>query len=109
MLAKGAAQAGLAGLEFFTGVPGTVGGALTMNAGCYGRETKDVLVEATVMTRLGERVTIPESDRPVIQLPIGGDLIHAPTGAVLLQFRRVVVEGVTERVAHLEQPVFAWS
>jgi 8-oxo-dGTP pyrophosphatase MutT (NUDIX family) len=53
-------------------------------------------------------VTIPESDRPVVQLPIGGNLIHAPTGAVLLQFRRVGIEGVTERVAEYEQPVFAW-
>ena len=53
-------------------------------------------------------VRIPESDRPVVQLPIGGDLLHAPTGAVLYQFRRVALEGVTERVDHLEQPVFAW-
>lgn len=53
-------------------------------------------------------VTIPESDRPVVQVPVGGDLIHAPTGAVLLQFRRVAVEGVPERVVHYEQPVFAW-
>jgi 8-oxo-dGTP pyrophosphatase MutT (NUDIX family) len=53
-------------------------------------------------------VTIPESDRPVVQLPIGGDLIHAPTGAVLLQFRRVAIEGTSERVAGYEQPVFAW-
>ena len=53
-------------------------------------------------------VTIPESDRPVVQIPVGGDLIHAPTGAVLLQFRRVAFEGVTERVADYEQPVFAW-
>jgi 8-oxo-dGTP pyrophosphatase MutT (NUDIX family) len=53
-------------------------------------------------------VTIPESDRPVVQLPIGGDLIHAPTGAVLLQFRRVGLEGTSERVAAYEQPVFAW-
>ena len=53
-------------------------------------------------------VTIPESERPVVQLPIGGDLIHAPTGAVLLQFRRVALEGVCERVAGYEQPVFAW-
>ncbi|MPY93423.1 MAG: NUDIX domain-containing protein [Acidimicrobiia bacterium] len=51
---------------------------------------------------------IPESERPVVQLPIGKDLIHAPTGAVLYQFRRVAVEGVLERVAHLEQPLFAW-
>lgn len=53
-------------------------------------------------------VSIPESDRPVVQVPIGGDLIHAPTGAVLLQFRRVAIEGTTERVADYEQPVFAW-
>jgi 8-oxo-dGTP pyrophosphatase MutT (NUDIX family) len=53
-------------------------------------------------------VSIPESDRPVVQIPIGGDLIHAPTGAVLLQFRRVAIEGTTERVADYEQPVFAW-
>lgn len=53
-------------------------------------------------------VAIPESDRPVVQVPIGGDLIHAPTGAVLLQFRRVAIEGTTERVADYEQPVFAW-
>lgn len=55
-------------------------------------------------------VTIPESDRPVVQLPLGGDLIHAPTGAVLLQFRWVGLEGrLGERVDHLEQPVFAWG
>ena len=53
-------------------------------------------------------VTIAESDRPVVQIPVGGDLIHAPTGAVLYQFRRVAIEGTAERVAHLEQPVFAW-
>lgn len=53
-------------------------------------------------------VTIPESDRPVVQLRIGGDLLHAPTGAVLLQFRRVAIEGTSERVAGYEQPVFAW-
>lgn len=55
-------------------------------------------------------VSIPESDRPVVQLPLGGDLIHAPTGAVLLQLRWVGLEGrLGERVAHLEQPVFAWG
>lgn len=53
-------------------------------------------------------VTIPESDRPVVQIRIGSDLIHAPTGAVLLQFRRVAIEGICERVAGYEQPVFAW-
>lgn len=55
-------------------------------------------------------VTIPESDRPVVQVALGKDLIHAPTGAVLLQFRWVALEGrIDERVDHLEQPVFAWK
>ena len=45
----------------------------------------------------------------MVQVPIGGDLIHAPTGAVLLQFRRVAIEGVYERVAGYEQPPFAWQ
>jgi 8-oxo-dGTP pyrophosphatase MutT (NUDIX family) len=53
-------------------------------------------------------VTIPESDAPVIQLPLLGALVHAPTGAVLHQFREVVLRGRDTRVAHLEQPVFAW-
>jgi UDP-N-acetylmuramate dehydrogenase len=57
-LAKAAAQAGIAGLEFFRGVPGAVGGACMMNAGCYGAETKDVLVEAYAITRAGERVIL---------------------------------------------------
>lgn len=46
MVAKASAKAGLAGLEFYAGIPGTIGGALTMNAGCYGAETKDILVSA---------------------------------------------------------------
>jgi 8-oxo-dGTP pyrophosphatase MutT (NUDIX family) len=55
------------------------------------------------------QVAIPESDRPVIQVPLGNDLIHAPTGAVLYQFRQVALLGeVGTRVDHLEQPVFAW-
>lgn len=53
-------------------------------------------------------VTIPESDRPVIQVPIGGDLIHAPTGAVMYQFRAVAFDGTATRVDGYEQPVFAW-
>jgi 8-oxo-dGTP pyrophosphatase MutT (NUDIX family) len=53
-------------------------------------------------------ITIPESDAPVIQLPLLGGLVHAPTGAVLHQFREVVLHGRATRVAHLEQPVFAW-
>lgn len=53
-VASVAANAGIAGLEFFSGVPGTIGGALRMNAGAYGTETKDVLVEATALDRQGK-------------------------------------------------------
>ena len=53
-------------------------------------------------------VSIPESDRPVIQLPLLGTLIHAPTAAVLYQMREVVVHGRPTRVNHFEQPVWAW-
>jgi 8-oxo-dGTP pyrophosphatase MutT (NUDIX family) len=53
-------------------------------------------------------VSIPESDRPVIQLPILGSLIHAPTAAVVYQMREVVAHGRPTRVDHLEQPVWAW-
>ncbi len=61
-LAREAASAGLAGLEFFRGVPGSVGGALVMNAGCYGAETADVLVEARAVTRDGRSVSIPAAE-----------------------------------------------
>jgi len=54
-------------------------------------------------------VEIEESDRPVVQVPIGGDLIHAPTGAIMYQFRAVGLEGASIRVDSLEQPVFAWK
>ncbi len=53
-------------------------------------------------------VAIPESERPVIQIPIGGDLIHAPTGAIIHQFRAVAYDGAPVRVDGYEQPVFAW-
>jgi 8-oxo-dGTP pyrophosphatase MutT (NUDIX family) len=53
-------------------------------------------------------VTIPESDAPVIQLPLLGRYVHAPTAAVVHQFCRIACRGEVERVAHYEQPVFAW-
>lgn len=53
-------------------------------------------------------VSIPESDRPVVQMPLLGTLVHAPTGAILYQAREVLLHGRTTRVAGLEQPVWAW-
>lgn len=52
-VAMAAAKAGIAGLEFYSGIPGTIGGALRMNAGCYGTETKDVLIEARALDKQG--------------------------------------------------------
>lgn len=52
-VAQIAAENGIAGLEFFSGIPGSIGGALRMNAGCYGTETNDVLVECEAIDREG--------------------------------------------------------
>jgi UDP-N-acetylmuramate dehydrogenase len=61
-VARAAANAGLAGLEFYAGIPGTIGGALTMNAGCYGSETRDVLVSAWGYDRSGDKRTLRLED-----------------------------------------------
>ena len=67
-------------------------------------------VQLSELNRPGspEFVAIPESDRPVIRYPLLGTLIHAPTAAVLYQFMEVAVHGRTTRVAHLDQPPWAW-
>ncbi|HNS86866.1 MAG TPA: FAD-binding protein, partial [Parvularculaceae bacterium] len=54
-VSRQAARAGVAGLEFYRGVPGTIGGALAMNAGAYEQETKDILLEAVAFDRDGAR------------------------------------------------------
>jgi 8-oxo-dGTP pyrophosphatase MutT (NUDIX family) len=52
---------------------------------------------------------IPESARPVIQMPMRGGWIHAPTAAILYQFHEVAIHGRPTRVAHFEQPTWAWK
>lgn len=66
------------------------------------------VVTADVLAVEPRFITIPESDSPVIQLPMLKTLIHAPTAAVVYQFRELALYGRTTRVDHLEQPVFAW-
>ncbi len=61
-VARAAADAGIAGLEFLRGIPGTIGGALRMNAGCYGREIKDIFVEATAIDGQGNNHTLKAAD-----------------------------------------------
>ncbi|HUJ46251.1 MAG TPA: UDP-N-acetylmuramate dehydrogenase [Rhizomicrobium sp.] len=61
-VARAAADAGVGGLEFLRGIPGTIGGALRMNAGCYGREIKDIFVEALALDGEGNKHTLTASD-----------------------------------------------
>ena len=61
-VARAAADAGIAGLEFLRGVPGTIGGALRMNAGCYGREIRDIFVEATAIDAKGNKIKLSGAD-----------------------------------------------
>ena len=61
VLAK-AAEVSLSGLEFASGIPGSVGGAVVMNAGAYGGEIKDVLIDATVLTAEGELKTVTRDE-----------------------------------------------
>jgi UDP-N-acetylmuramate dehydrogenase len=96
-VAKAAAKAGIAGLEFYVGVPGAVGGALRMNAGCYGTETKDVLVEAIAIDRKGRRIVAPVQE-------LGYAYRHSAAPAdwifvqALFQGRPDAPEAVTERM-----------
>jgi UDP-N-acetylmuramate dehydrogenase len=61
-VARAAAEAGIAGLAFYRGIPGSIGGALRMNAGAHGRETKDVLIEARAVDRRGTVHTLSLAD-----------------------------------------------
>lgn len=71
-LARFAADEGRTGLEFYAGIPGTVGGALAMNAGAYGRETNDVLIRAEGVTRAGEIVMLSLADMKYTYRHYGG-------------------------------------
>jgi len=61
-VARAAADAGITGLEFLRGVPGTIGGALKMNAGCYGREIKDIFVEAVAIDEKGNKIRLSNAE-----------------------------------------------
>lgn len=85
-VASAARDAGIAGLEFLRGIPGTAGGAVRMNAGAYGREVKDILVEARLVLRDGTIETWPLDK-------LGYTYRHSqvPPGAVVVE---AVFEGV---------------
>ena len=72
-VAEAAAAANVGGLEFYFGIPGTIGGALRMNAGANGGETKDVLVEATGIGRDGKRHVFTNADMKFVYRNSGVD------------------------------------
>ena len=72
-VAETAAAANIAGLEFFFGIPGTIGGALRMNAGANGSETKDVLLEATGIGRDGAKHVFSNADMKFVYRNCGVD------------------------------------
>lgn len=76
-VATAAAEAGIDGLTFYRGIPGGIGGALYMNAGCYGTETRDRVVELRAVTRTGEIVTLTNADMGYLYRKSNG-----PRGAV---------------------------
>jgi 8-oxo-dGTP pyrophosphatase MutT (NUDIX family) len=84
---------------------GAVAGAIRPSAAEVGEVYVVPLTDLDVEPNF---LQIPESDAPVIQLPLLGHRIHAPTGAVLYQFAELALKGRCTRVSHFEQPVFAW-
>jgi len=80
-VAEHAAAAGLAGLEFLSGIPGTVGGAVAMNAGAYGGDVAAALDWAEIVTRSGELVRVPAPALAMsyrtARLPPGGVVVRA--------------------------------
>jgi UDP-N-acetylmuramate dehydrogenase len=79
-VAEHASAAGLAGLEFLSGIPGTIGGAVRMNAGAYGAEIADIVETATIVTRDG-RVQV--LDRASLGLHYRGSAV--PEGAIVVE------------------------
>ena len=87
-VAKVAAKAGIAGLEFYAGIPGSIGGALRMNAGCYGSETKDILKELVALDRRGRRQLMPLSE-------LGYSYRHSEASSDLI-FTQALFEGTAD-------------
>jgi len=100
-VAEGAAAANIGGLEFYFGIPGSIGGALRMNAGANGGETKDVLVEARGVTRAGEKVTFSNADMKFVYRNSGVDTSVIFTSA-LYRGRVTDPETIRARMAEVQ-------
>lgn len=95
MVARAAQKAGVAGLEFLAGIPGTIGGGLRMNAGAYGREFKDVLKSARALDRAGNAVELSLADMKFVYRNSG-----APEGLI---FTSATFEGVPGDAAEIQK------
>lgn len=100
-VAEAAAAANIGGLEFYFGIPGSIGGALRMNAGANGGETKDVLVEARGVTRAGEKVTFSNADMKFVYRNSGVDTLVIFTSA-LYQGHVTDPETIRARMAEVQ-------
>lgn len=100
-VAQIAAEQGIAGLEFFSGIPGTIGGALRMNAGCYGTETKDVLVSCEAVDRNGTLHTLTPDTMDMTYRHIGvpDDYIFI---SALFKGKKDCAENVLARMAEIK-------
>lgn len=91
-----AGHAGLSGLEFAAGIPGSVGGAVFMNAGAYGGETKDCFYETTVLTRAGEIKTYKHDQMDFSYrhsvLQENGDIVLSASFKLKRGDRRVILD-----------------
>lgn len=102
-VAKQAASEGLTGLEFASGIPGTIGGAVVMNAGAYGGEIKDVLKYAAVLTPEGEVVKMTAEQLELSyrhsNIPEKGYIVLA----VMLQLAKGDLEAIAEKMQELKE------
>ncbi|MFN3133084.1 UDP-N-acetylmuramate dehydrogenase [Roseibium sp.] len=98
-LAEAAAKAGLGGFAFYTGIPGGLGGALRMNAGAHGTETRDRMVELTAIDRDGNRHVLSNSD-------MGYSYRHSGASSDLI-FTSAVFEGVPQDEAAIREEMAA--
>lgn len=104
VLARRAAGAGLGGLEFYVGIPGTVGGAVRMNAGGHGRETRDVLVRASVCDLASADAPVAVRDADTLALGYRRSAI-GPTEVVLAADFVVAREDPTVCNARIDEVV----
>jgi len=99
-LAEHAAAAARSGLEFLSGIPGTVGGAVAMNAGAYGGDVAHVLDWAEIITRSGELLRLPAND-----LGLGYRRSNIPPGAVVVRARFFAPAGDAKLIATRMQEI----